>query len=229
MATYLYGLILDRNAHLVPAHITGIAGSGLRVVACARLGALVSSVDRPPVRPNLEDVRVHDHALQSVVHHGSTAAATRFGQTFATDEETRRHVSAHGDRVEKVLEEFDGCVEMRLLMPTSATLRLGSVADSADMTPSNLGEGAAYLHRLSAETAAAKAAASRIGLRDALGPVVRAERVEELPKARGFTFAHLVYRRDESAYREAVGALPALAVAKLVGPLAFYSFADPAQ
>ena len=227
MATYLYGLLLDRNAHLVPAHITGIAGASVRVVSCDRLGALVSSIDRQTVRPELDAVRAHDHALQSVVHHGSTTAATRFGQTFATDEETRRHLRDHGARVEDVLEEFDGCVEMRLLMNPSASMRLGGVADAAVQTPGNLGEGAAYLHRIRAQAVAGKEAAARLGLREALGPVVRAERVEELPKARGIAFAHLVRRQDEASYRDAVGAMPALAAAKLVGPLALYSFAEP--
>ena len=66
-----------------------------------------------------------------------------------------------------------------------------------------------------------------MSLADALGRVIRAERVEELPKARGVVFAHLVTRDELPAYRSAIAALPSLSAAKLVGPLALYSFAEP--
>src|SRR5436853_125238 len=70
--SYLYGLILDRNAHLIPAHIPGIDGSTLRVIHCGELAALVSTVDRVTSRPSIDQVRAHDHALQAAVHHGAT-------------------------------------------------------------------------------------------------------------------------------------------------------------
>jgi hypothetical protein len=222
VATYLYGLILARNAHLVPAHIIGIDGTPVRVVSCNGLDALVSTLARAPARASLDDIRAHDHALQSVVHHGSTAAATRFGQSFSADSDVRQHVGERGGHVAKLLDEFDGCVEMRLLL---SLVIAGPVSGSAAAT--NVGPGRAYLESVRERTGTSRL--KGLELRESLGPVVRAERVEELPHSRGAVFAHLVRRADEPAYRDAVASHPALATATVVGPLALYSFAEPAE
>ena len=215
MQTYLYGLVLARNAHLIPAHITGIAKGEVRVLDCGALGAIVSALDRPVAR-ELEDVRAHDHALQSIVHHGATAAAGRFGQTFSSDRDAREHVREHGDRIARVLDALDGCVEMRLLMP------IGVDREDPGL-PLETSPGRAYLERVKSE----RDALDRLGLRAALGPVVRAEKVEELPRGRGVAFSHLIDRNREGDYREAVATLPALSDATLVGPLALYAFTEP--
>lgn len=221
MPTYLYGLVLDRNSHLIPAHIAGIGGGLVRVVPCGRLGALASTLDRAPARASLDDVRAHDHALQSIVHHGSTAAAVRFGQSFARDDDVRRHVAEHAERAGRLLEEYDGCVEMRLLLPVKLE----------DPPPSpvldEVGPGRAYLERVRGTRASERVAG--LGLKGALGPIVRAERVEELPQGRGVVFSHLIRRGDEPDYRGGVATLPALSQARIVGPLALYSFAEPAE
>jgi hypothetical protein len=222
VTTYLYGLVLARSAHLVPAHITGLHATRLRVISCdsAGLCALVSTLDRSPERASLDDIRAHDHALQSVVQHGSTTAAVRFGQTFATESDVQRHVAERAERIERVLEEFDGCVEMRVLLPMESEPRN---EDAPDAPADASGPGRAYLERLRERGPRV----SDVTLRDALGPIVRAERVEELAVGRGAVFAHLVARSDEAAYRAAIAQLPALKEARIAGPLAFYSFAEP--
>lgn len=220
--TYLYGLVLARNAHLVPAHITGLGGGIVRVLECDGLGAVVSTLERPPARDSLDDIRAHDHALQSVVNHGATAAAGRFGQIFPTDEEARRYVIQHGERIARVLDEYDGCVEMRLLL-AGAPEPTPPVPEPPAASAEEVGPGRAYLERVRA----IHSGTDRLALRGALGPMVRAERVEELPKERGVAFAHLIERRSEAEYRDAIAALPALADGTLVGPLALYTFAEP--
>ena len=220
VTVYLYGLVLGRSAHLVPAHVTGIGATVLRVVDCAEgaLGALVSTLDRPPSRSSLEDIRAHDHALQSVVHHGSTTAAVRFGQTFESDEEIRRHVTELREPMTQILESCEGCVEMRLLLAEATGAEAAGVSEGDQSGP-----GRAYLEGLRK----AGIRAHGLGLQAALGPVVRAERVETLRAGKaGVVFSHLILRSDETAYREAVAALPALAEAHIVGPLALYSFAE---
>jgi hypothetical protein len=221
VATYLYGLVLDRNAHLIPAHITGIGGAVVRVVACGRLGAIASSLEHAPSRPSLDDVRAHDHALQAVVHHGSTAAAVRFGQSFAGDDDMRSHLSERAERAGRLLEDFDGCVEMRVL------LRLDLERPAAPTVDDEIGPGRAYLERLRSERS--RKHVEGLGLRDAVGPVIRAERVEELPMGRGVVFSHLIARNQEPEYRDALDGLPSLIGARVLGPLALYSFAEPTE
>ena len=222
MATYLYGLVLDRNTHLVPAHVTGVGGAAVRVLECDGLGALVSTVDAAPRSANIDDVRAHDHALQAVVHHGATVASVRFGQTFPGDDDARRHVRERAVRVAGLLAERDGCVEMRLLMTHEGSQRsaLGREPQAEGREP--VGPGTAYLERLRSGGEHVRG----LSLRDVLGPVVLAERVEEIAPALGAAFSHLIRRADESVYRDAIAALPSLGDARLVGPLAFYSFAE---
>jgi hypothetical protein len=211
--TYLYGLILSRNAHLVPAHITGIRGTALTVMPCGDIAALVGSVDAADHR-DLDALRAHDHAVQSVVHHGATTSAVRFGQTFGDAVELRRHLAEHAAQISETLQRLDGHVEMRLLM----SLPPGEPAETTAQSP-----GRAYLESLRASNRV-----SGLALRSALGPVVRAEHVEELPRSSGVAFAHLIMRAEETTYREAVASHPALGDAKIVGPLALYSFAEVA-
>ena len=213
MRTYLYGLILGRNAHLVPAHITGIHGATVAVIPCDGVSALVSSVESAS-SADLDAIRAHDHAMQAVVHHGATASAVRFGQTFRDEDEMRRHVAERAATLATTLEDLDGCVEMRLLMTLPA--------EAAPAPPAS-SPGRAYL-----ESLRGSARVAGLALRDALGPVVRAERVEELPRAAGVAFAHLIRRADEQRYRDAVAALTSLQDATIVGPLALYAFAEGA-
>jgi hypothetical protein len=220
VSIYLYGLVLGSSTHLVPAHITGLGASSVRVVPCDALAALVSTLDRRPERANLDDIRAHDRALQSIVHHGCTAAAVRFGQIFGSDDEMRRHLGERGERLARLLEEHDGCVEMRLLLADVPELD----EPTAPLEQAT-GPGRAYLERLKG---ASQQRLENLGLYAALGPVVRAERVEGLGN-RGVVFSHLIRRSDEGDYRTAVAALPALATAVVVGPLALYSFAEPSE
>jgi hypothetical protein len=189
----------------------------VRVVTCDELAALVSTLDRRPERASLDDVRAHDRALQSIVHHGCTAAAVRFGQIFASDDEMRQHLGERGERVARLLEEYDGCVEMRLLLADVTELEEPVAPLDQTTRP-----GRAYLDRLKGT----QQRLENLALYAALGPVVRAERVEALA-TRGVAFSHLIRRGEEADYRAAVAALPALANAVVVGPLALYSFAEP--
>ena len=224
MPTYLYGLVLAGNAARVNSEApSGLQGADVRALACGELSAVVSTLERmpPPGSATLDDVRVHDAVLQSVVDAGATTIAVRFGQSFAGDQELCAHVVERGARALSVLREYDGCVEMRLLLAHEIE------ADApATPTPSRSetagGPGRAYLESLRDEHQRIE----RLALKDALGPLIQAERVEALPRGRGVVFSHLVRRDDVSSYREAIAAMPSLAEAIPVGPLALYSFAE---
>ena len=214
MVTYLYGLVLARNVDRVPV-AAGLGGAAVRSVRCGTLGALVSSVEQKPARPTLEDVRTHDAVLQSAVDAGVTAVAVRFGQTFAGDDEMCRHTTERHEPLARLLEQYDGAVEMRLLLPAADD-------EPPPQLEKDIGPGRAYLESLRES----REHADHLGLRGAIGPSVRAEKVERLPRSRGVVFAHLVMRDELQDYREAISLLPSLADAKVVGPLALYSFAE---
>jgi hypothetical protein len=232
LATYLYGLVLERNARRVPA-TAGIGGAPARVIDCGSLAAIVSTVETMPARASLDDVRAHDAVLQAVVENGSTVAAVRFKQSFANDGDVCRHVAERAERVARLLEDDDGCVEMRLLIPAAdEAMDFGKVAEARDPSTDSetsahaVGPGRAYLETLRAGFRGGGRKVN-LSLAAALGPTIHAERVEELPKSQGVVFAHLVKREEVQAYRDAVATLPSLADATVVGPLALYSFAEP--
>jgi hypothetical protein len=221
VASYLYGLILSASASRVPAGIRGIDGGDVRVVAPAgsALTGIASDLARVLHGGNLVDVRAHDDALRAIVDAGVTVAASRFGQTFDDDDALRAAVADAADRIVGALQTFDGAVEMRVLVAAepAAVPPARPSRDDRAQTP-----GRAYLEQLRQ-----RLEPSALSLRSALGPVVRAERVEHLAGGRGVAFAHLVARDDVGAYREAVAALPALSDATVVGPLPLYSFTGP--
>ncbi|MEX2179979.1 MAG: GvpL/GvpF family gas vesicle protein [Gemmatimonadaceae bacterium] len=219
MAIHLYGLILGRNAPRVRGRIAGIGGAEVTVLAAEPLVALVSAHAASPSRASLDDVRAHDDVLRLVVDMGITVAASRFGQRFPDEAVLRRHLADSADRIAAVLTSFDGAVEMRLLLPAGSDLL---PPRAAEQVPEDAGPGRAYL-----ETLRSRVAAPPVSLRAALGPAVLSERVEYLAKSRGVAFAHLVQRENVPGYLEAVGSLPALSDARVVGPLPLYSFAEP--
>ena len=211
MRIYLYGLILARNARLVPSNVTGVRGASVELVACDDLAALVSRVESASSH-DLEAVRAHDRAIKAVVQRGATATAVRFGQTFEDEAELRKHLGDQAKQLAETLESLDGCVEMRLLMHLEPEPAKRESATSP---------GTAYLESLRGSTRVAG-----LALRGAIGPVVLGERVEELPRAQGVAFAHHIRREDEAQYRDRIATQPSLADATVVGPLALHAFAQ---
>lgn len=217
MATYLYGLILSRNAGRVPANVTGIDRAPVRVVACADLAALVSTVDRSPPRQDVESIIRHDGAMTAVVHHGITVAASRFGQTFADDGSLCDELAASSKRLRATLERYDGCGEMRIamrdMMEPPASMRASVAPPEAP--------GRAYLESLREKLTPRPA----VDFREILGDLALDERIE--PRKGGRTIAHLVRFDDEEKYRIALYTNPALEGATITGPHALHSFAEP--
>lgn len=221
MPTLLYGL--TTSADPVPPGLTGIAGGAPRLLRADALRAIVGTVREKPA-PTLDTVQAHDAVLQAFVGAGATVAAVRFGQVFDDDAACLAEVRARGARIAAVLKEHDGCVEMRVLLPVGA-----EDAPQPPRAPApGMGPGRAYLESLRAQGQVAP----NLALAPMIGPSVRAERVEGFASRRGprgVAFAHLVRRDDVPAYRDAIRAIPALAEARVVGPLPLYSFAEAAR
>ena len=219
MASYLYGLILSRNAGRVPANLRGIDDAPLRVVVCDALAAIVSPVGAPPSRDNLDAIVRHDAGLGRVVRHAVTALSSRFGQTFADDDALCAELSAspnHGDHI-ATLERHDGRGEMRIMMldvidpPGQAR---------ASIEPPAL-PGRAYLESIREKLKPR----SPLDFRALVGELVLDERVERRGSVQ--TISHLVRFEDEARYRAELYTQSALEGATITGPHALYSFAEP--
>lgn len=214
MITWLYGLILPRNAERVPSGLAGIGDTPVRLLSCGPVTAVVGSVEQPARRSQVEAVRAHDRVLRAIAQQSVTVAAVRFGQSFASDDEACDELSARTADVHG-LEQMDGRVEMRLLLPHHAvTIPEPSLEDA--------GPGRAYLESLRQHQPL-----PGVSLRAALGPLIQRERVERLTVEGGeaVVFAHLISAADVHRYRAAVTELPALAEARVLGPLPLYAFA----
>ena len=218
MPTLLYGLTLAAEGAPEAAAVRDAAA---RVLDCGALRAIVATVAAKPAA-TLDAVRAHDAVLRRAVDAGATVAAVRFGQLFDDDDACCGEVVARAGRVRALLSEHEGCVEMRILLPVPGE---EAPRSEGDLPP---GPGRAYL-----ESLRPPAAPLHLALKPALGALVRQERVEGFVsrkgRTRGVAFAHLVPRAQLDAYREAIRGLPALAEARVVGPLPLYSFAEPAE
>jgi hypothetical protein len=217
--SYLYGLILSRNAGRVPSAVRGIDDAPLRVVACDTLAAIVSTIAAAPSRENRDAVVHHDAGLGRVVRHAVTALASRFGQTFVDDDALRAGVAAAVDHNSLVatLERFDGHGEMRIIVrdvidpPAPARSSIASPESSP---------GRAYLEHIRDQLK------PRLDFRALAGDLIREERVERRGEVQ--IISHLVRFEDEARYRAELCASPAMEGATITGPHALYTFAGPA-
>ncbi|HET9452773.1 MAG TPA: GvpL/GvpF family gas vesicle protein [Gemmatimonadaceae bacterium] len=217
MPTLLYGLTLAGEP--TPRAGAGVGDAPVRELTSGGLRAIVSTVPGKP-SPAVETIRQHDRVLREYVRAGATVAAVRFGQLFEDDAACLGEIPERASRIEVLLREHQGCVEMRVLLPAEAGAR--STAPSEPVGP-----GRAYLESLRARGTVSPG----LALAPVVGPSIRAERVEGFAspsgEARGVAFAHLVHRDDLAAYREALQSMPSLEGARVVGPLPLYSFAEP--
>lgn len=217
MPTYLYGLILGRNASRAPANAIGIDRAPVRIARCGDLAAIVSTLDAVPSRQNLDAIASHDRALSLVVRQGITAAATRFGQAFADDRALCAELAAFAARLTDMLDRYDGYGEMRVIMRDVLAPTGSLSAPSA----SRSSPGHAYLESVRDRIRPRPP----VDFRALLGDLVLDERVERRNDVH--TISHLVRFEDEAAYRAALAADSALREAKVVGPHALHDFAEP--
>lgn len=219
MATYLYGLILSRNADSVPANVVDADGRAVRVARCDGLSAVVADVDKAAARDDVRAIAAHDNVLSQVVRHAVTVAASRFGQTFARDDALCAELAAspHRDRLIAMLERYDGYGEMRVIMHTGAEPP-GPIRASSTPQPA---PGRVYLESVRDRLKARPP----VDFRALLGGLVLEERIERRVDIQ--TISHLVRFGDEAKYRAELYAHPALTGVRIVGPHALYTFAQP--
>ena len=217
MPTYLYGLVLSRNAARVPPNVAAIGRAPVRVVACGDLSAIASTLDDAPSPRDLESVAAHDRAMFTVVREGVTAVASRFGQLFASDTTLCDELAASSTRLRAMLERYDGSAEMRVSVRDVVE---SHVTAPASITSSAVSPGRAYLESVRARLNERPP----LTLRGHLGDLILDERAERRKDVQ--TLSHRIRFEDEGRYRAVLATHPALAGAAITGPHPLYTFAE---
>jgi hypothetical protein len=204
----------------------GLAGEPLRWAGAGGPGAIVGEVgEKPAVTP--EALAAHDAVVQRLAGVIPALLPARFGQTVPGEPDLLAWLSTRRKELEEALELVDGCVQM--------TLRVFAGPDAPEevATPEppdeSLGPGARYMQARREAAARARALPEIAPLREALRPLLRAERVERAASGRLRATAYdLVKRGEAETYARTVAeAAPHLGVWKVTatGPWPPYAFA----
>jgi hypothetical protein len=207
--TYLY-CITAPSAPGPPPATLGLDGAPVRRVG----DAWVSDVPARSVRATLERIRAHDTVVAAALATGSTPLPARFGQTFADDNECVDMLSARAAQLSASLARVAGMVEMTVLLGSASPAPLATMS------------GTAYLRSVADRehaTDTLRRAARDVNAR--MAPYVResAERAAEGV----VTLSHLVEREALPKYTERIQTLIGGMDARIVGPVAPYSFGQP--
>lgn len=208
---------------------SGLAGEPLRWLGAGAPGAIVGETgEKPAVTP--EALTAHDALVQRLAGSIPALLPARFGQTISGEADLLAWLSTRRKELEEALALVDGCVQM--------TLRVFAGADApqeaAPPQPvdESLGPGARYMQARREAAARAKALPEIAPLREALRPLLRAERVERPSSAASgrlrATAYDLVKRGEAETYTRMVAeAAPHLGFWKVTatGPWPPYAFA----
>jgi hypothetical protein len=111
-ANYVYGVVRARSKS--SAKLKGINGKPLRLVTSGGLGALTSEVPDGPLEAGREELLAHSRVLEHAISRG-VVLPMRFGVVMATDSSVRQDLlEAHGEELERQLDEMDGKVEVNI-------------------------------------------------------------------------------------------------------------------
>ena len=232
-ALWLYGVAAEPP----PAPLgAGLAGEAIEAVACGRLVALAGEIaERPPL--SRESLAAHDATVRRLAALSTALLPARFGESAPDEAALCRALEPRSARLAEALALVEGAVQMTLRVfgdrdsagSAAAGLVEPAKAPAASPTEAAPGPGARYLdgrRRLLAERRALPEVAA---LREALRPLLRAERVERHAAGHLLATAYdLVPRGEVAAYeeivrREAATLAPYRVVAS--GPWPPYAFA----
>lgn len=220
---YLYALV---DAGPAGPLGQGIAGEPLRLVPHGELAAVVGEI---PERPRLERAILErqDAVVRRLAEDCGAILPARFGEAFANEAALAGQLAAREREVAAALELVRGCVQM--------TLRVFGEPEPLPEPPTAPagGPGTSYLAARRREAERARSLPEIAPLREALRPLLRAERIERHEAAGPLlgTAYHLVPRDQTGAYlatleaaRERIGDRRVAAT----GPWPPYAFAPEA-
>jgi hypothetical protein len=220
---YLYALVDEEPSGPLGE---GFAGEPLRVIPQGRLAAVTSEIpDRP--RPDRETLERQDAVVRRLAERFGALLPARFGEAFADEAALANRLAPREGEVSEALSLVRGCVQM--------TLRVFGEPEpppEPEAAPA-VGPGTRYLAGRRREIERAHSLPEIEPLREALRPLLRAERIERHEAAGPLlgTAYHLVLRGQSDAYlatlESAKGRIGGRRVAA-TGPWPPYAFAPEA-
>ena len=208
MRLYVYALV-PREPRKLPAR--GVAGEPLATVECADLRAVVGLVEAVPAVEEAS-LRAHDGVVREVAAQVDAILPVRFGTLIDAPATLSRLLEGHATDLSDALALVAGREQMTLrVFVEGRTRALAPVSDTPAPEEAQAGPGARYLARLLRAHRAARSVPEIAPLRDALTPLVQAERLESQrhPPLVASVY-HLIRRGDAPAYERVVDRAPRL-------------------
>lgn len=203
MGLYLYCLLPAGGAS--PGDLRGVDGSPVAALDEGAFRLWVSQVEAAP-RPSPDRVRSHHAVVRAAMDGGTTPLPMRFGQWFPGREVLARRLEERGRDYGARLRDLEDAVELgvRFLDPAGVPVVHGTEAGAR--TGREYLEALAGQHqRRTEDEERGRRLARELG--EALGDLVRRERIEPLEPGEGLvSVAHLVGRSDMDAHRRGIDA-----------------------
>lgn len=226
MSLYLYALTRAGAGDPLDA---GLEGKPLRRLDVGPVAAIVGDLEAPAVTP--EALAAHDAVVRCLAERLPALLPARFGQTVPDESTLRSWITARERDVVEALTLVQGCVQMTLRVFAGPEAVDAPVPEPVSV-PEDLGPGARFLHARRAAAERARALPEIASLREALRPLLRAERIERAesgtPGRLRATAYDLVPRGEADAYTRTVAeTAPHLAGWRVTatGPWPPYAFA----
>jgi len=191
---YLYALVDEDPAGSLGE---GIAGEPLRLVHLGGLSAVVGDLPERP-RPDREVLERQDAVVRRLAERFEAILPARFGEVFADEPALAGRLASREREMTEALARVRGCVQM--------TLRVFGEPEATELEAEDEGgPGSRYLAARRREAERARSLPEIEPLREALRPLLRAERIERAGAGPLLgTAYHLVLRGQDGAYREAL-------------------------
>jgi hypothetical protein len=212
-------------------------GAGVRPVNARSTAAVVSDC-QGPLRPTVRALRGHDRIVRSLAREASAILPVRFGTLVDSEQSLIKLLDAWSDELQKALAAVDRHCQMTLRLfakegaaaqsrPLDPAVVPAGSPEAAETAQQETRPGTRYLTRRARAQAVATSAPELEPLREALAPIVAAERIvrhDQNPLI--LTAYHLIPRSAVSNYRRLLrrqtDALPYRAA--LSGPWPPYAF-----
>lgn len=230
MSPYLYLYALARAGAGAPLG-SGLAGEPLRWLEAGPVAAVIGEIAAPAVTP--EALAAHDAVVRRLAERLPALLPARFGQTVPDEGTLSAWIAVREREVVEALALVDGRVQMTLRVFAGPDAPDSELPPEPPRSDPDLGPGARYLHARRDAAARARALPEIAPLREALRPLLRAERVERADPGRApgrlrATAYDLIDRGAADAYARTVAeTAPRLAGWKVTatGPWPPYAFA----